>query len=141
MKKIILLFTFTFLLSCSSSVDNSSNNSNAISGNDFHPPTWIQGNYRQSMGSTIIGQNGFNFPANDLVIVTSAGSLVSQQGYVNLGRTGGQTVKVVETITNTLYSAEINYSFGQTTTYTFDKISTTKIGWKMGTQILEFTRP
>jgi hypothetical protein len=140
MKKIILLFAFTILFSCSKSDSNTTNNPATSTTNDFHPPSWIQGNYKQTIGTNVISQNGFNFSANDLVIVNSTGSLLSQQGSVNFARANGsQTVTVVEIITNTLYSAQINYPSGQSVIYAFDKISSTKIRWQ-ATQQAEFTK-
>ncbi|MBC7642768.1 MAG: hypothetical protein H7174_10605 [Flavobacterium sp.] len=140
MKKIILLFAFSMLFSCSKSDSNTSNSPTASSTNDFHPPSWIQGNYKQTIGNNVIAQNGFNFSSNDLVVVTSAGSLLSQQGSVNSARTyGSQSVTVIETITNTLYSAQINYPSGQSVIYAFDKISSTKIKWQAA-PTAEFTK-
>lgn len=118
MKKIIFLFSLFMILSCSSSNDSASSS-------DFNPPAWIQGTWLQE-GSTPSLSTGFKFYSNDFcTLIVNAEQC--QKGLVDLIRKGGESASVVETISNTSYSAKINYVGGQSATYTFSKISNTEI--------------
>lgn len=131
MKKVVFLFSIFVLLSCSSS-DESSNNS------DFNPPAWIQGTWKQE--SDIGGlTNSFSFPENDICFVNLGAAKQCQQGLVNLARQGRMKVNVIEAISDTHYSAEIIYSSGQSTTYSFNKISNTEIEFEAVTGVV-FTK-
>ena len=120
MKKVVFLFILFVLLSCSSSEEGSSNS-------DFNPPAWIQGTWRQE-GSTAGTGVGFKFSTNDLCTLIYTAEQC-QQGMIYEMRKSGQTATVDETISNTSYSAKINYYGGQSVTYSFIKISNTEIEW------------
>lgn len=118
MKKVVFLFSLFALLSCSSS-DESTNNS------DFNPPTWIQGTWKYGDSGV-----GFKFSSNNIYVLTPP-SEQSLQGLVDLARNGGQATSVEETTLNTSYSAKMNFYGGQSTTYTFKKLSDTKIEYEL----------
>ena len=136
MKKLLYVFTALFLFSCSSnSDDNNSSNS------DFHPPAWIQGTWiQEEEGATSTSYStGFKFSKNDLctLILTTE---QCQQGLIDLIRKGGQTATVNETISNSSYTAKINYYGGQSVTYSFNKISNTKIEWLSGAGVIVYIK-
>lgn len=118
MKKVVFLFSIFVLLSCSSS-DESSNNS------DFNTPAWIQGTWKYSDSGV-----GFKFSPNNIIILTSP-SEQSLQGLIDLGRKGGQTVSVDETTSDNSYSVKLNFYGGQSTTYTFKKLSDSAIEYEL----------
>lgn len=122
MKKVFLLFSLFLMLSCSNSDDNI-NSSNS----DFHPPTWIQGNWGQEGA----GSSGvlFSFSANDFCMTNMGIAKQCQQEFVNLYRKPGNAVTVTETITATAYTAEVKYFAGQSIIYSFRKLSNTSIEW------------
>jgi hypothetical protein len=122
MKKVFLLFSLFLMLSCSTS-DDSTNSSNS----DFNPPAWIQGNWGQEGA----GSSGvvFSFTANDFCMTTLGIAKQCQQEFVNLYRKPGNAVTVKETITDTVYTAEIKYFAGQSVIYSFRKLSNTSIEW------------
>lgn len=123
MKKVFLLCSLFLLLSCSNS-DDSNGSSNA----DFHPPSWIQGNWQQESD---IGLTGllFSFSTNDFCMTNMGLTKQCQQEFVNLYRKPGNAVTVTETITSTNYTAEIKYFAGQSIIYSFRKLSNTSIEW------------
>jgi hypothetical protein len=123
MKKLLFLFSLFFLLSCSNSDDSASG-----SNSDFHPPTWIQGNWIQE---GVLGTPGvlFNFTANDFCMTTLGLTKQCQQEYFNQIKKTSNTASVTETITATTYTAEIKYFAGQSIIYSFRKLSNTSIEW------------
>lgn len=110
------------MLSCSNSDDNSNS-----SKSDFHPPAWIQGNWIQE-GSEGTSGVTFSFTKNDFCNTTLSFKQC-QQEFVNLYRQPGYDVKVIETITDTKYTAEIKYFAGQSVIYSFRKLSNNSIQW------------
>jgi hypothetical protein len=122
MKKALLLCSLFFLVSCSNS-DDTTNGSNS----DFHPPTWIQGNWGlEGAGSSEVL---FSFTANDFCMTNMGIAKQCQQEFVNKYRQPGNAVTVTETITATAYTAEIKYFAGQSIIYSFRKLSNTSIEW------------
>lgn len=122
MKKISILFLLALVCSCSNS-DDSGNFSNS----DFHPPVWIQGVWIVE-GSAFI-RPGFIFTDNDLCY-TQADTRQCQQEQINLFRqVGNNTVVVSETFSSTTYKADIKYSNGQASLYSFRKLSDNSIEW------------
>lgn len=113
MRKIYFLLSLVLIFQSCSSDDNSSKS-------DFNIPYWLQGIWKQDGGVT------FNFTTND-ICSTYVGVAQCQEELINFARKGNIAVNVVEIITDNSYSAEIKYSKGQSTTYTFRKISTNKI--------------
>jgi hypothetical protein len=123
MKKVVLLFSLFFMLSCSNS-DDTTNSSNS----DFHPPAWILGTWNQE-GSDGSSGVSFLFSANDFCFTTMGVAKQCQQEYVNQIKKINTAVTVTETITATTYIAEIKYFAGQSVIYSFRKLSNTSIEW------------
>jgi hypothetical protein len=111
------------MLSCSN-LDDNTNSSNS----DFHPPSWIQGNWNQEVS---VGSSGvlFSFSANDFCFTNAGLTKQCQLEFVNQIRKFGNTVTVTETITPTAYTAEIKYFAGQSVIYSFRKLANNKIEW------------
>jgi hypothetical protein len=121
MKKSLFIFTALLLFSCSSSSDDKNS-----SKSDFNPPDWIQGTWILEDG-TSSNSMGFKFSSNDFC--TSVLTIEQcQQPQIDLIRKGGQTATVEETISNSTYIVKTIYYGGmQSVTYSFKKISSTKI--------------
>ena len=122
MKKISILLLLILACSCSNSDDNSDS-----SKSDFHPPTWIQGNWSQE--SSISTGGIFSFSENDFCMTNLGIAKQCQQEFVNMYRKYGNVVTVKETITTTTYTAEIEYFAGQSIIYSFRKLSNNSIEW------------
>lgn len=122
MKKISILLLLILACSCSKSDDNS-NSSNS----DFHPPAWIQGNWGQQ--SSISSGVLFSFSVNDFCVTNTGVTKQCQQEFVDSYRKFGNAVTVTETITSTIYTAEIKYFAGQSIIYSFRKLSNNSIEW------------
>lgn len=118
MKNLLYVLTAFLIFSCSSSDEG-------LNKSDFNPPAWIQGTWNDEFGSGA----GFKFSTNNIIILVPP-SEQSLQGLITLGRTGGQTATVEETISNTSYSAKLNFYGGQSTTYTFNKLSDTELEYE-----------
>lgn len=101
-------------------------NSTTALSSDFHPPEWIQGTWTQELFG-LDSRTGFKFSANDLCTLIGVGEHC-QQEIINSQRISGTNAEVEETITNTSYSVKISSS-GQTKSFSFHKISDTKIEW------------
>lgn len=82
-------------------------------------------------GSTALNSMGFKFSSNDLCVQILT-TEQCQKGLIDLIRKSGQTATVDETITSTSYSAKITYVGGQSVTYSFKKVSNTKIEYIAG---------
>lgn len=123
MKKLLLLCSMCFLLSCSNSDD-----SNGSSNQDFNPPAWIQGDWKQENDLGIQGVL-FNFYAHDFCFTNLGTVKQCQQQMVNLYRNQSNAVSVTENITATTYTAEITYFGGQSTIFSFKKLGTNQFEW------------
>ncbi len=123
MKKLFFTFSICLLIlcSCSSSDDDNSNNNPS----SINPPTWIQGTW---LAETISGSDlGFEFTADDFCFIN--GTITTcYKSQIEQFNNAGQNTIVNETITETEYSIEINYS-SQQVNYEFEKISNTEIEW------------
>lgn len=120
MKNFVLLCSFLSLLSCSKSDDN-----NASTNSDLHPPAWIQGNWAAE-GSVLAGTT-FNFTSNDICLITLGTIKQCQKDNLILINKSGGTTSVKETMTETTYEAEINLSAGQSVLYSFKKLDDNRI--------------
>lgn len=123
MKKVFLFCSLFFLLSCSNAEDSISS-----ANSDFHPPTWIQGQWLQEgsvSGSGVL----FSFSANDLCLTTMGITKQCQKELVDQMRKASNTTTVTETITDVVYTAEIKYFAGQSVIYSFKKLANNKIEW------------
>lgn len=122
MKKLLYVFAALLIFSCSTS-DEGSN----ASGSDFNPPAWIQGTWKLDIdGDGIAEDIGFKFTSNDMCTILLQ-TEQCQKGLFDTMRQSGQKVTVEEIISDTFYSAKVSYSAGQSMTYSFKKISKTKI--------------
>ena len=122
MKKIVLLFSFFLLLSCSNSDDDVSS-----SLTDFNPPAWIQGTWAlqdDTSNDAVV----FNFTKADFCMTASYAKQCQKELEKKKKKNGG-TVKVTETITANTYTAEITYYAGQSVIYSFRKLSSNSIEW------------
>lgn len=126
MKKTLLLplLAISLLtLNCSGSDDDSSNNQQTtpVQTQYFHPPAWIQGNWKISNSSTTY----FKFTNDDFILVSP---YTSYKNVLQQTASTGQPAKVVEQTSDLYYEFTITAgaSSGQ---YKFKKISDTKIQW------------
>lgn len=115
MKKLLYLFTSILLFNCSSSDDSSSNSGK----NSINPPTWIQGRWVMGTGNA---QSGYEFKSNDWCSFLSNTSTCWKNA---IAQSNGKTT-VDETITDGSYIMKLTTA-GLTQTYTFIKMSSTKI--------------
>lgn len=122
MKKIILISLTLLFLSCSSSSDDNANNSN----NQITPPSWIQGTWLQTMSTDpVITQPLFRFKPNDFCVLSSILEICNAQN-IQQASQAGATTNVQQTIKDSEYTLSITIQ-SLTTTYSFIKISNTKI--------------
>lgn len=122
MKKTFTLLTiFLLILSSCSSDDESNSNSNI----QINPPNWIQGTWLTGASTTM----GFRFTSNDVVVITLGGAEISQRGQLESVAETGQDVSANDEPTENTYKLTSNFPGGQTTIYSFTKISDTEITW------------
>ena len=115
----IILAVFIMSLSSCSSDDNGSSNS------QINPPNWIQGLWMTGEG---LADTGFRFTSNDITIIL-INTEVSQKGYIKQFTDAGQNVSTNEEMDENSYSIILNYPAGQSVTYSFTRISDSKITW------------
>lgn len=115
---VILIIT---LLNCSS--DDDSTTSSQI---QINPPNWIQGEWLQD--DNFLGDTGWRFTNDDFIIILT-GNESSQRDQLEIFLDAGQDVSAQDEITNDTYEVISNFPAGQTTTYSFTKISDTEIMW------------
>lgn len=123
MKRIlpILAILCIALSSCSSDDDSSSNSQIQI-----NPPSWIQGTWL--LEGSLIGDSGWRFTSNDFIII-QASNEISQREQLETFLESGQDVSANDESTETTYKITSNFPAGQTTIYSFTKISDTEISW------------
>lgn len=114
MKKLLYLFLPLLLLNCSSSDDSSASSKNSI-----NPPKWIQGKWTMGIEDA---ETGYEFRSNDWCSFLSTTS-TCWKGAID--SSNGQ-VTIEETISDNSYIMKLTIG-GITQTYTFIKISATKI--------------
>lgn len=114
MKKLVYLITTILLFGCSSSDDSSSSSKNSI-----NPPAWIQGKWAMGSGEE---QSGYEFRSNDWCSFMTGISTCWKSA---VDKSNGQAT-VEETITDSTYTMRLTVG-GITQTYTFIKMSATKI--------------
>lgn len=123
MKKIlpILAILIIALSSCSSDDDSSDNSSIQI-----NPPNWIQGKWL--LEGSVVGDSGWRFTNNDFIII-QASNEISQRGQLEMFLGSGQDVSAIDETTESTYKITSNFPAGQTTIYSFTKVSDTEISW------------
>ncbi|MEO6175897.1 MAG: hypothetical protein ABIP27_12170 [Flavobacterium circumlabens] len=112
MKKLLYLFASILLLGCSSSDDNSTDPIK----NSINPPKWIQGLW---VGNA---QSSYEFKSNDWCTLFLTTPICWKD---SVDKANGQTT-VTETITDNSYIMKLTGN-GISQTYTFEKISATRI--------------
>jgi hypothetical protein len=123
MKKTIYFLTiFIVILSSCSSDNDSSSNSNI----QINPPDWIQGKWL--LEGALVGESGWRFTNNDFILI-QVNTEVSQRGQLEQFANSGQEVSANDTFSDNSYSVTLNSIGGQSTTYSFTKVSDTKISW------------
>ncbi|WP_326984283.1 hypothetical protein VUJ46_07055 [Chryseobacterium sp. MYb264] len=125
---IALSLTLT-TINCSNSNDEDNttptNQQTPITTQYFHPPTWIQGIWGVTNGTTTIKL--FRFTVDDFIMITGT-SEVSMTGTIKATPNGGS---VDETINQTQYNFTVKYNITPTTQgFEFRKVSATQIQWK-----------
>lgn len=107
MKKLLFIFTTLLLFSCSSSSDDN-NSSNSL----FHPPTWIQGTWKEDLSL------GYKFTSDNVCLVSLTTQFCFKEQIENTIRVGA-SASVKELINNsqeykfsyTIESSTIYYDF------------------------------
>lgn len=122
MKKILLISLTFLLIYCSSSSDDNSTNV----ANQITPPSWIQGTWLETTSTDpLITQPVFRFKSNDFCVLSSNVEACNAQNIQQAAQSGA-TTNVQQTITDSEYTLSMTIQ-SQTTTYSFIKISNTKI--------------
>ena len=124
-----LSLTATLLtVNCSSNNDDDNNTqqTNPATTQYFHPPTWIQGTWGVTNGTT--SNKLYKFTADDFIMITGT-TEISMTGTIKSSPNGGS---VDETANNgTQYNFTIKYNITTTTqSFEFRKVSATQIQWK-----------
>ncbi|TXI88471.1 MAG: hypothetical protein E6Q36_05560 [Chryseobacterium sp.] len=92
----------------------------------FHPPTWIQGTWGVTNGTT--SNKLYRFTSDDVVTITGTSEL-SLTGTIKAHPYGGSVDETVNTTTQ--YNFTVKYNMSPTTqNFEFRKISATQIQWK-----------
>ncbi|SIQ19550.1 hypothetical protein [Chryseobacterium sp. RU33C] len=134
MKKTAILtalsLTATLLTtSCSGNNDdeNTTTNQQPATTQYFHPPTWIQGTWGVTNGTT--SNKLYKFTADDFILLVTGVSEQSMTGTIKSSPNGGS---VDETSNNgTQYNFTVKYNITTTTqSFEFRKVSATQIQWK-----------
>ena len=121
MKNIFILVIASLLvLNCSK------NDSNSSSSIQINPPAWIQGTWLLE-GSPGVDA-GWRFTSNDFIII-QAGFEISQRGQLETILESGEDVSANDESTDNTYTVTSNFLAGQTTIYSFTRISDTEISW------------
>lgn len=119
MKKLLLILTFAILfVSCSSSDDNSKNNSH------LNPPNWIQGTWAVVYTDPVIIQPFCKFTSDNFCTIASNQEICL-------------TTNEHTTVTQNPTDASFSFSYttqGQTSSFTFRKITDTEIEYINPTQ-------
>lgn len=127
MKKLILLLSLIIVTACSSSSDDESGKVKTT-GDNFNPPAWIIGTWKDSSGTT------YNFTKDDIICKVGGNRLSFKDQATNLKDTK-VTYSIKETKTDNSYVAEFKFS-AVTTIFSFTKTASDKMisdGYLSGT--------
>lgn len=116
-------------ISCSSNNedDNTTTNQQPATTQYFHPPTWIQGTWGVTNGTT--SNKLYKFTADDFILLATGVSELSMTGTIKSGSNGGSVDETVNS--NTQYNFTVKYNITTTTqSFEFRKASATQIQWK-----------
>lgn len=93
----------------------------------FHPPTWIQGTWGVTNGTT--SNKLYKFTADDFILLVTGVSEQSMTGTIKSSPNGGSVDETVNS--NTQYNFTVKYNITTTTqSFEFIKVSATQIQWK-----------
>lgn len=92
----------------------------------FHPPTWIQGTWGVTNGTT--SNKLYKFTADDFIMITGT-SEQSMTGSIKAHPYGGSVDETSNNSTNYVFDVKFNNS-GVTQHFEFKKVSATQIQWK-----------
>ncbi len=125
MKKLILFFVallgLLIFVSCSSDDAPATNAQIQI-----NPPSWIQGTWRLDNSSS--NGHAFRFTSNDVTVIQPA-IQQSLRGQLQAYLDAGQTVSTTEESSESTYKLISNFPGGQSTVYSFTKVSANEIVW------------
>lgn len=131
-KQLFLALSLTATLltvNCSSNNDDDNgtpNNQQPVTTQYFHPPTWIQGTWGVTNGTT--SNKLYKFTADDFIMITGTSEL-SMTGTIKSTPNGGSVDETVNS--GTQYNFTVKYNITPTTqSFEFRKISATQIQWK-----------
>ncbi|WP_126651803.1 hypothetical protein [Chryseobacterium aureum] len=134
-KAITIALSLTVLSLATVNCSNSSNDEDNTTPNNqqptttqyFHPPTWIQGTWGVTNGTT--SNKLYKFTADDFILLVTGVSEQSMTGTIKSSPNGGS---VNETANNgTQYNFTVKYNITTTTqSFEFRKVSATHIQWK-----------
>lgn len=133
MKKHLLqalsLIATLLVTSCSGNNDDentATNQQQPATTQYFHPPTWIQGTWGVTNGTT--SNKLYKFTSNDVITITGTSEL-SLTGTIKAHPYGGSVDESINSTTQ--YNFTLKYNMSPTTqNFEFRKISATQIQWK-----------
>ncbi|MCD0478906.1 hypothetical protein LPB90_10585 [Chryseobacterium sp. LC2016-29] len=131
-KQLFIALSLTVLslltVNCSSSNDDdNTQQTNPTTTQYFHPPTWIQGTWGVTNGTT--SNKLYKFAVNDFILLATGVSEQSMTGAIKAHPYGGSVDETSNT--STLYIFDIKYNnSGVTQHFEFKKISATQIQLK-----------
>lgn len=124
---LITLLSATVNCSNSNDDDNTTNNQQAATTQYFHPPTWIQGTWGLTNGTT--SNKLYKFTADDFILLVTGVSEQSMTGTIKSSPNGGSVDETVNS--GTQYNFTVKYNITTTTqSFEFRKVSATQIQWK-----------
>ncbi|WP_144782207.1 hypothetical protein [Dokdonia sp. Hel_I_63] len=111
------------LFSFSCSTDDGDSQDSQI---QINPPSWIQGTWL--IENTVTNGSGFRFTTNDVILLQPALE-ISQRGQLEIFIGSGQDVSTNEEFSEDTYKLTSNFPAGQTTVFSFTRVSETEITW------------
>ena len=119
LKKLLFLFAYLTVISCSSDDDSASDDTS------IDPPAWIQGIWIQEYYLDLNLEFGFEFKSDDFCQITNEFKSCTK-AQIDLLKQGPMEVNVYEEISNDRYVLEIT-QHTSVVEYEFEKISSTRI--------------
>ncbi|MCV2486682.1 hypothetical protein OD917_17260 [Flavobacterium sp. SH_e] len=124
MKKLLLLLSVFFMLSCTSEDEYDSSGSNGNHATRISPPEWIIGKWKNEEGIVL------QFTKSDLIIINSTGYQSSVSYGIDYWEEKGNDVELVETKTEDSYIFEYRDAASTKQYFNFVKTSDTQMGSK-----------
>ena len=123
MKQNAFFYLLVILFSFSCSTDDGDSQDSQI---QINPPSWIQGTWL--IENTVTNGYGFRFTTNDIVLLQPSIE-ISQRGQLEIFTGSGQDVSTSEEFSEDNYKLTSNIPAGQTTVFSFTRVSETEISW------------